>query len=149
MLILHPTDTSQWHALLNEAQAMRQCQLNEDVESYLVFLLMRFTEQPEVSSSILALDFLETQHEVGQQRFERLKEVGDKSLLFSGLFPGLAEKRRVQVDYFINLGQSAYGSISVMEDAHTNNLYACLCQEFVLLKELLNSMRSLTPPLTN
>ena len=43
-LILHPTDISQWHALVNEAQAATRLILNENTESYLVFLLMRFSQ---------------------------------------------------------------------------------------------------------
>ncbi len=53
-LIVHPTDLAQWHALINEAQAMRSLQLAEDLESYVVFLLMRFTSRPEIASTILA-----------------------------------------------------------------------------------------------
>lgn len=36
-LILHPTELSQWHALVNEAQATTDLILNESTESYLVF----------------------------------------------------------------------------------------------------------------
>lgn len=57
-LILHPTDISQWHALVNEAQAATRLILNEATESYLVFLLMRFTQNPKLIESIVALDFL-------------------------------------------------------------------------------------------
>ena len=46
-IILHPTETSQWHALVNEAQAASRLILNEDTESYLVFLLMRFAHETQ------------------------------------------------------------------------------------------------------
>ena len=42
-LVLQPTDTAQWHALVAEAQHACQHTLTETLESYLVFMLMRFT----------------------------------------------------------------------------------------------------------
>jgi len=51
-LILYPTETAQWHALVNEAQVSTRLMLNEDTESYLVFLLMRFSQSSEVECSI-------------------------------------------------------------------------------------------------
>src|SRR5471030_246570 len=99
-LILHPTDISQWHALVNEAQASTRLILNENTESYLVFLLMRFSQGPKLIESVVALDFLESMHRPRKLQMELMCEVGDKSLLFSGLFPGIAKKRHVSLNYF-------------------------------------------------
>ena len=41
-LILEPTSVAQWQALVREAQSECNCNLDETLESYLVFLLMRF-----------------------------------------------------------------------------------------------------------
>jgi hypothetical protein len=142
-LVLYPTDTSQWYALVNEAQVRQLCHLDEELESYLVFLLMRYTNQPQMLSSVLALDFLDSRVLLGRQRFIRLRDLGDKSLLFAGLFPGIAEKRRVSLDYFVDLGQSAYAMIS-LEEVGDVTLFASLCHEFRLLQDLLSVMRDLT-----
>ena len=64
-LILHPTDISQWHALVNEAQASTRLILPENTESYLVFLLMRFSQSPELAESVLAVDFLNSMQAAG------------------------------------------------------------------------------------
>lgn len=85
-LILHPTDISQWHALVNEAQAATQLMLPENTESYLVFLLMRFSQGPKLIESIVALDFLESMHRPKNMQMELLRDVGDKSLLFAAYF---------------------------------------------------------------
>ena len=45
-LILHPTDISQWYALVTEAEVATHQNLTEDTESYLVFLLQRFAQTP-------------------------------------------------------------------------------------------------------
>lgn len=143
-LVVHPTEISQWHALVNEAQGLRRLVLEEDLESYLIFLLMRYTKQPEMISSIIALEYLNSQQQVGQLRQDKLRDVGDKCLLFSGLFPGHAQKRRVGVSYFVDIGQSAYSTLSTIEDGAIAPLFAQLCDEFVALMDVLQAMRDLS-----
>lgn len=140
-LILHPTDTSQWHALVNEAQVSSQIVLGENSESYLVFLLMRFTQKPYFVESIMALEFLQSMQTTGRTRAARLSEVGDKNLLLCGLFPGLAERRCLQLDYFSGLGQAAYLTASELHDNQLSSLYYQLGSEFKSLQTVLQTMR--------
>ncbi|MEE9452315.1 MAG: hypothetical protein V3V61_06125 [Gammaproteobacteria bacterium] len=143
-LILNPTDTSQWHALVNEAQMVRSCTLAEDLESYLVFLLMRFMEQPKIASSVLAVDFIDGISAVGKARYDKLRDLGDKSLLFSGLFPDLAKKKRVNVNYFVEIGQSAYSTLSFNSEQNMAELFSALCNDFLTLRSVLQAMRELS-----
>lgn len=140
-LILHPTDTSQWHALVNEAQASTRLVLNEGTESYLVFLLIRFSQTTHLLESVIALDFLESMQLPGKRQVEKLKDVGDKSLLFCGLFPGMAEKRNVSLDYFSDMGQAAYLSVGDLHDSQSADLYYQLSEQFVALQQILQAMR--------
>lgn len=140
-LILHPTDISQWHALVNEAQASTQLILGENTESYLVFLLMRFAQGPKLIESIVALDFLESMHRPRTLQMELLRDVGDKSLLFCGLFPGIAKRRHVSLDYFSEMGQAAYSTIGELEGRHTTNLFFQLSEQFLILQQILQAMR--------
>ncbi|MCA0402891.1 MAG: hypothetical protein LCH30_03745 [Proteobacteria bacterium] len=141
-LILHPTDICQWHALVNEAQATTRHILDENTESYLVFLLMRFSQGPQLMESVLALDFLESMQRGTRHQAEKLKEIGDKSLLFCGLFPGIAEKRHVSLDYFIDLGQAAYLIAGELQEKHPTNLYIQLSSKFIELQQILQAMRA-------
>lgn len=140
-LILHPTEISQWHALVNEAQAASSQVLDENTESYLVFLLMRFTQGPKLIESVLALDFLESMQALPQRRIELLRDVGDKSLLFCGLFPGMAEKRHLKLSYFIDMGQTAYLTVGEMEETPSADLYFQLSAKFPCLQQVLQAMR--------
>lgn len=140
-LILHPTDISQWHALVNEAQAATRLILNENMESYLVFLLMRFAQGPKLIESIVALDFLDSMHKPRQMQVELLRDVGDKSLLFCGLFPGIAKKRHVSLDYFSDLGQAAYLTVGELQEKQTSDLFFQLSAQFIALKQVLQAMR--------
>ena len=140
-LILNPTDLAQWQALVDEAQSQLKIALDETLESYLVFLLMRFATQPEMTASVLGLEYLQSYHQTGQLRDETLRNVGDKCLLFSGLFPGQAKRRQVKISYFVDIGQSAYGVLSNRHTQSMAELYSQLRQHFVALMEILQTMR--------
>ncbi len=140
-LIVHPTDMAQWLALIHEAQQHSCIQLHEELESYLVFLLMKYTGQPSMVSSVLGLEFLESSNCDGITRQQRMKDIGDKCLLFSGLFPERAKRRRVQLKYFIQLGQSAYSYVSCEEQDDTSQLYSELAIKFPTLREVIAAVR--------
>jgi len=140
-LILHPTDTSQWQALVNEAQVSTQLILDERVESYLVFLLLRFSQQNQLMESVLGLDLLESMHLLGRRQRDLLREIGDKSLLFCGLFPGMAARRRVNLDYFTDLGQAAYLTAGELPDNELADLFVQLSAQFKTMQNVLQAMR--------
>ena len=141
-LVLHPTEMSQWHAIIHEAQASTKLILNEDTESYLVFLLMRFCHATQLAESVVALDFLHAMNSGKRNKMELLRDVGDKSLLFSGLFPGLAERKQVSLDYFTDLGQAAYLSVGELYDEpELAHLYYELSQKFLSLQQILQALR--------
>ncbi len=141
-LILHPTDISQWHALVNEAQSTTRLILNEATESYLVFLLMRFSQKPKLVESIVALDFLHCMSKPRLLRQDLLRDVGDKSLLFCGLFPGMAEKRHVNLNYFSKMGKAAYLTVSELMEQKRADLYYQLSEQFASLEKILQAMRN-------
>lgn len=66
-----------------------------------------------------------------------MQEVGDKCLLFSGLFPNITTKRHVKIGYFVNLGQAAYGVISKTK----NDIYSALSEQFIPLMDVLQTIR--------
>ena len=140
-LILHPTETCQWHALVNEAQASTRLVLNESTESYLVFLLMRFSQGPKLLESVIALDFLESLRSSRSRQVALLRDVGDKSLLFCGLFPGIAKRRHVSLDYFSDMGQAAYLSAGEIQPSQLAELFLQLSAQFITLQQILQAMR--------
>ena len=142
-LLLGSSSVALWHDIIHEAEAACTITLKEELESYLVFLLMRYINKPEIVKQIIANEFLEGLNYAPHQRHLAMQEVGDKCLIFSGLFPQLAEKRLVKISYFINIGQSAYDTIS----RTSNDLYGLLASEFVSLMDILQSIRSYTSEL--
>lgn len=136
-LLLNSTPTALWHDIIHEAEATCAIALQEDIESYLVFLLMRYTQKPEFVKQIIATNFLQGIKLTRAKRKLILQNVGDHCLLFAGLFPHQATKRLVKVGYFVKLGQSAYTAISTIED----DLYSLLAKSFVPLMDVLQSIR--------
>ncbi len=142
-LVLQPSALSQWYALINEAEIHCHFRMHEDVESYLVYLLMRFTEEVEWASEVVGLDFLRALELQGKRSAELFKEVGDKSLLFCGLFPGVAKKRHVSLEYFEDVGRGAYWQVGNLENERTGLLFYTLCREFDSLRKVLDATRHL------
>src|SRR5689334_12548053 len=112
LLLNSTTPLALWFEIIHEAEAVCQTVLKEELESYLVFLLMRFTTRPEMVKRILGTDFLAGLNRPIHQQQVALQRVGDNCLIYTGLFPSHAASRHVKVSYFVNLGQSAYSVIS-------------------------------------
>jgi hypothetical protein len=139
--ILHSTSVAEWQALVEEAKYRNSYSITEEIECYLVFLLMRFATKPEIANTILATDFLQSLEHLKKERLASIRDVGDKCLLFAGLFPGHAQKRRVKISYFVKLGQMAYSMLSGEKNSKTAELYADLSEHFVILMDMMHYMR--------
>ncbi len=145
-LILNSSELSQWHRLVQDAEQDYGCQLDETMQSYLVFTLMRFTKNQQLNSTALALDYLTSLHLPDNLCSEKLRNIGDQCLLVSGLFPQSAEKRQVDVNYYVNLGRSSYHHISTLTQRGIADLYQQLAESFVLLMDLLQTIRQYSTP---
>jgi len=142
-IIVEPSSTAQWQNLVLEAEAECDLQLNEDMESYLVFLLMRFLQKPEFTSKIMAMDYLHSFIANGQDQQEKLRDVGDHCLLFSGLFPKIAERRQVKISYYVGMGKTAYHHLGDTCKSQLNEFYHQLAESFVHLMDILHVIRGI------
>lgn len=136
-IVTSTTPVALWHDIVHQAEQSCSVALKEEIESYLVFLLMRYINKPEIVKQIIALEFLQSLELTPRKREVALQAVGDKCLLFAGLFPSVAKKRLVRVSYFVKLGQAAYFRVS----KKSNDLYDHLSNQFVPLMDILQSIR--------
>jgi hypothetical protein len=139
-LLTGQTSVALWHDMVHDAEAKCGILLAQDLEAYLVFLLMRFLKRPDLANQIIALEYLQKMRLSAGKRLLELQEVGDKCLLFSGLFPHLAAKRFVTISYFVNMGQSAYASVSTAN----HDLFESLAYQFVPLMDVLQTIQAYT-----
>ena len=142
-IVLESSSTAHWQKLVLEAEASCQMPLNEDLESYLVFLLMRHTAKSDITSNIMAMEYLHSLTANGQLQQDKLRDVGDQCLIFSGLFPKLAEKRMVKISYYVGIGVSAYHFLAETCKDQLCEFYHQLADEFVHLMDILQVIRSM------
>lgn len=140
---MHPTTASQWHALVSQAEAVIGRTIIEPAENYLVDLLVHFSAKPLMMARVLAFDYLNDPLMQAKSRTERLKDIGDHCLLFTGLFPQHAERRKVRLGHMVELGQNAYHQLHESMLHEGTGLYGDLARDFVTLMELLHAIREL------
>ncbi len=136
-LLTQSTPLALWYEIIQEAESKSGISLKQDLESYLIFLLIRYIKRPDLLHQILATEFLTGLKHSQSKRIIVLQEVGDQCLLFSGLFPGIAERRLVKLSYYVNLGQSAYAGVSRIR----NDLFSSLSHQFVRVMNVLQATR--------
>lgn len=135
-LITQSNAMALWQDVVKQAEHQCKTVLKTELESYLVSLLMRYTNKPELVKQIIATAFLEAISNRYHERFA-LQNLGDQCLIYAGLFPKTAEKRLVKISYFVDMGQGAYGKIS----QYANDIYSLLAAQFVALMDILQSIR--------
>ena len=80
-------------------------------EPYLVRLLAAYAAQP-IEDRPLGLRLLEAREASPRERRSRLREVGDTSLFLSGFWGDSLGGKLVDVDYYIDLGGTAYAELA-------------------------------------
>lgn len=137
--LVQGSGTSLWHGLVVEGEQRARRALGEDIESYMVFALMRHAGDAWLGARIVALDWLHAQEP--PRRPDALRDVGDRCLLIAGLFPRLAERRRVNTRYYVDLGRSAYACAAERAPRCERGLFADLAQAFFSMVEVLAAIR--------
>lgn len=130
-----------WQGLVAEGEDSAGVRLSEATESYLVFLLMQHLRDGALAGRTLALEWLSALERAGTVRAEQLREVGDRSLLIAGLYPGLAERRRVGCDYYVRIGELAYDGAADSARRSERPLFAELAATVRPLVRVLSALR--------
>lgn len=136
-LLTNTSPLALWHEVIKTAEDRCAITLKHELESYLISLMMRYTNKPELAKKIMAIAYLDALQLRSMEREVSLQHVGDQCLIYAGLFPRLAEKRNVKLSYFVDLGRSAYSMVS----KNTDDLFDSLALQFVMLMDVLQSIR--------
>ncbi|MHB1221418.1 MAG: hypothetical protein ACYC0J_05445 [Gammaproteobacteria bacterium] len=140
-LLIANTDLVLWQDLVKKAEESCHIDLEKDLEAYLVSLLIRYMDKPELVKQLFAKTFLQALNLETHARDLALREVGDKCLIYSGLFPKSVYKKQVTISYFVHLGQSSYAHVSKA----ATDIYQLLASQFVSLMDILQSIRLQQP----
>lgn len=142
--IRNGTPVEIWQGLVHDAYACTGVRLDESSESYLVFVLLRYQNDHHLLTHAHGMDWLLALEQIGSARTDALRDVGDRCLLVAGLFPGLAERRWVSVDYFIAIGRSAYQGVADATRQAYAALYGELAHHYGELVGTLSAVRGLS-----
>lgn len=135
-----------WQGLVREAEERAAVRVDEEQESYLVFTLLRHSQDQVLIARTLALELLDGLTLGGDRGSERLRDVGDRCLLLAGLFPGQSRRRSVDDGYFLELGRCAYGELGARRRDAMAELYLRLAQAFTPLVRVLRHLRPVAGP---
>jgi hypothetical protein len=100
-----------FHDMLTEAIRNQGIAISTPTECYLVNLLAAFTKTP-VDDEPLGLKLAQVINASPEERLQTLRDVGDTSLYVSGFFAESLQRKLLDVDYYIQLGGSAYGQLA-------------------------------------
>jgi hypothetical protein len=131
-----------WRDLIREGETRAGARLAEDCEAYLVFTLMRHCRDAPLAHRTMALELLDALSAAGRARDDQLRDVGDRCLLIAGLYPELANRRRVDLGYFVGLGRGAYRRLG--DRPSLGPLFNELAERFAALVRVLLAVRMLS-----
>jgi hypothetical protein len=76
----------------------------------------------------------------GAARREELRRVGDSSLFVAGFFGDSLNRRLVDIDYYISLGEHAFGRLSQYDADAFADVYGEIAEKFVPLVDVLTDI---------
>lgn len=139
------TSTSEFfHEVVTAAMAEHDVRLQETTEYYLVNLLTENTSA-RVDDEPLALKLAQAGLAEPPERARLLREIGDTALLTSGFFAESLSRRMVSVEYYIDLGGSAYRQLARAGRSVSDllrGIYAELASHFPRLVDVLGEARA-------
>src|SRR5262245_8459664 len=128
-----------------ERQHLRATQL---ASYYLVDLLCRFMRPErqipfnEDPDQPLALRLSRALESGGMEQRARLRNLGDFSLFMTGFYSDSLRRGSVDVDYYVSMGEDAYGSLSRKEEAAFGDVFAELARKVIIYTDVLADGRS-------
>jgi hypothetical protein len=123
-ILVGKTAQEWFREMLSDALSHRRLKIQEVTEFYLVNLLAGFLEKERlfveeadgtVRAEPLALILLRALEADRRARAAHLRRLGDTALFVSGFFGDSLARSSVDVDYYIAMGERAYGALAETE----------------------------------
>jgi hypothetical protein len=121
--------------LVDSALARQHIQAGDLTAYYLVNLLCQFVRPDartnDLDTEPLALRLTRALQTGGSEQRARLRSLGDFSLFMSGFFSDSLRRRTIDVDYYVSMGEYAYGSLSRRDEDAFAEVFGELARKFV------------------
>ncbi|HTM01994.1 MAG TPA: hypothetical protein VL173_00700 [Vicinamibacterales bacterium] len=128
------TPAEYFRELVQSAMQHQHVNAQETTSFYVVNLLSTFVHFDRVPSSgedealgVLLVRALQT---AGAAQRQGLRRVGDRSLFMSGFFSDSLNRGLIDIDYYIHLGEYAYGSLAQHSDDTLGDVFDELAGKF-------------------
>ena len=141
--------------LIEAALSRQHLHATAHTEYYLVHLLCRFVRPAsriafaDDTSEPLALRLQRALESGGVEQRERLRNLGDFSLFTSGFFSDSLIRKLVDIDYYVSMGEYAYGSLSRRDEEAFGEVFAELSRKFLGFVDVLSDVSEHTTLASN
>jgi hypothetical protein len=142
-LLQEQTPAEYFKDLIESALSRQHLRATELTSYYLVDLMCRFMRPDrripfhEEPGEPLALRLARALESGGLEQRARLRNLGDFSLFMCGFFADSLNRRAVQVDYYVSMGEYAYGSLSRRDEDAFGEVFSELSRKFVPFMDVL------------
>ena len=122
--------------LVDSALVRQRIQAGDLTAYYLVNLLCQFVRPDarsvnDLDAEPLAIRLTRALQTGGSEQRARLRSLGDFSLFMSGFFSDSLRRRTIDVDYYVSMGEYAYGSLSRRDEDAFAEVFGELARKFV------------------
>lgn len=124
--------------MVNYAIDQRKLKTHSAVNSYLAKLLEQYMVAENLNQQTLAELYLTATSADGKQKIDLLKRLGDSALYISGFFGDSLQRKVVDVDYYVNMGGSAYATLSGCVPDQSSFVFKEISMKFVNFVDVLN-----------
>ena len=143
-LVRNESPAEYFKELVETAIEHQHVAVREVTSFYLVNLLTGFVQFDRSSATAvdepLGIRLARALQTGGSRQRNGLREVGDLSLFISGFFADSLTRRLVDVDYYIQLGEVAYGSLARQGDPTLADVFDELAEKFSTCVDVLGEV---------
>jgi len=145
--------TEYFRELLDAAMHHQRLAAREATSWYVVNLLASFVRVDRGNTGAddepLGVRFVRALQEGGVRQRSALKQVGDQSLFVSGFFSDSLARSLVDIDYYMQLGECAYGSLAQQNDERLGEVFEELAVKFSAFVDVLGEVSERTAIASN
>jgi hypothetical protein len=143
-LVRNESPAEYFKELVETAIEHQHVAVRELTSFYLVNLLTGFVQFDRSSATAvdepLGIRLARALQTGGSRQRNGLREVGDLSLFISGFFADSLTRSLVDVDYYIQLGEVAYGSLARQGDPALADVFGDLAEKFTACVDVLGEV---------
>ena len=140
------TPAEYFRELVESALSRQHIRAHALTSYYLVDLLCRFVRPDQRipfnddSREALAIRLGRALESAGVEQRARLRNLGDFSLFMSGFFSDSLRRRSCDVDYYVSMGEYAYGSLGRRDEHAFGEVFSELSRNFVPFMDVLSDV---------